>query len=132
MGRKIQIQIKELGSPYYLWMVISLTIHKPHFMGTEYNSPFPIYEKAFMRGGFEMKIANKIYNFISSNKTNYIVALVAAISWILSAFFGALGALLSKDLSELPRIIMCIVFAVICFSISNYWKSKMKEQRING
>ncbi len=69
----------------------------------------------------------KLYDFVSSDRTNYIVALLAAASWFLSAFFGALGVLLSKDTSDIPRILMCVVFAVICFFISRFWNSKLRE-----
>ena len=70
-----------------------------------------------------------IYKFVSSDKTNYVVTLVATISWILSAFCGMLGVLLSKDTSDIPRILMCVVFATICFSISRFWNGKLRESQ---
>ena len=74
-----------------------------------------------------MKIGKKIYKFVSNDRTNYVLSLIATASWVLSAFFGTLGVLLSKDSSDIPRIIMCIVFAIICFGISRFWNGKLRE-----
>ena len=69
----------------------------------------------------------KMYNIVSSDRTNYVVTLIATTSWVLSAFFGMIGVLLSKNTSDVPRIIMCLIFAAVCFCISRYWKGKLRE-----
>lgn len=69
----------------------------------------------------------KMYNIVSSDRTNYVVTLIATTSWVLSAFFGMIGVLLSKDTSDVPRIIICLILAAVCFLISRYWNDKLRE-----